>query len=75
MREVSHRHAVFGASLYQGKQGVYFLLGQARVKEGLQPIKRQFQRAQQQIGRLIESVIAAVSEIELLGIKAGYGVT
>ena len=39
--------------------------GEAGVEEGLEPVERQVQRVQDQVGRLVVGVVGAVAEEQL----------
>ena len=48
-------------------------LRQLGVEEGLEPVERQVQRVQQQVGGLVVGFVAAVTEMELGFAEARYG--
>ncbi len=68
---VSGRNAIGAAFFNHLQYGVDFMRQQARVEKRLDLVQRQLQRMQDQVGRLIQRVAAAVAEEQAGGIEAG----
>ena len=65
MREIGGRHALVDASLEELRDLRALGLREPRVEKRLEPVERQVQRVQQQVGRLVVGVVGAVTEGEL----------
>ena len=65
VREVGGGHALVDPALEELRDLRALGLREPRVEERLEPVERQVQRVQQQIGRLVVGVVGAVAEREL----------
>ena len=62
MGQVGGRQAIFDAALVDVEQGVAFAVRQTGVEEGFEPVERQVQGVQHQIGGFVPGVVGAVAE-------------
>ena len=71
--EVSRWQPLVDAPFDDFQRAVEFIAGQAGIHERIQPIQRQMQGMQQQVGRFIPGVVTAVPEIELCLVETADG--
>ena len=68
-RQIRGRDALVDAARQQRRELAALGMGELRVEERLEPIERQMQRVQQQVGGLVVGVGRAVTEREPASLK------